>query len=180
MVDQTQEQRTLDLLDVGEKQAAQTEIDRQARYKAEDAATAAARAVEDKLQDEGASARAAMRDQVKATMAAKANTPEADMMKRIAELEAFVEGKAAPLPEPLTPIPPPSGGATTVTVAAKTDTGSMSVPVEPTDPKAIDMETRTKETPPDPMPIPTSGLGVHEMHDGAGHPVFVPDSPPTS
>lgn len=187
MVDQTQEQRTLDLLDLGEKQAEQTEMERQARYKAEDAAIVARRASEDALREQGASDRAAMRDQVKATMAAKADTPEAEasaqmaaLLKKFAELEAAVQDKPAPLPEPLTPIPTPAMGQTTVTVPAKTDTGSMSVPVEPVDTAAIDMTDHTKE--PVPMPVVDSEakanmsneVGLHRMHDAAGHPVFVP------
>jgi hypothetical protein len=100
--DMTQDEATLALLEAGGVEAERTEATRQARYAAEDADRRAARAEEDRLRDEGAKHREAVKASLVAAIAARENTPEkqaqvqmADLAAKVAALEA---ASVAPAP----------------------------------------------------------------------------------
>lgn len=85
------EEDTLAALEQGHQESVACEEARQARYKVEDASRVALREQEDRLRDEGDAAREQRKAELEAAIAARGDTPEAqiaDQNVRISELEA--------------------------------------------------------------------------------------------
>lgn len=97
------EEGTLALLEEGRLASLHTEEARQARYRSEDDAHKTQRAAEDHLREQGESVREAKKAEMEAAIAARAQTPEAQISEqnaRIAKLEALIEAQRA-IPEPV-------------------------------------------------------------------------------
>lgn len=93
------EEDTLALLEQGRLAGLHTEDLRQARYAAEDDARIVERKNEDLLRDEGDAVREAKVAEMKAAIAARGQTPEAQIAaqnERIDKLEAMVEAASKP------------------------------------------------------------------------------------